>query len=108
MVLNSPHNPTGKVFSANEMEAIADVVRRHPNLHVISDEVRTPQTRAAARHGTPSPFRWCRQVYKYTVYAGEGHLHFAALAGMFDRTVTLSSAGKTFSVTGWQVLHPAP
>merc|ERR1719440_1277218 len=79
LVLNSPHNPTGKVFSANEMEAIADVVRRHPNLHVISDE-----------------------VYKYTVYAGEGHLHFAALAGMFDRTVTLSSAGKTFSVTGWQ------
>ena len=79
LVLNSPHNPTGKTFSADEMEAIAALVRRHPNLRVISDE-----------------------VYKYTVYAGEPHTHFAALPGMFDRTVTLSSAGKTFSITGWQ------
>ena len=55
-------------------------MRSHPNLLVISDE-----------------------VYKYTVH-GEGarHEHFAALPGMFDRTVTLSSAGKTFSITGWQ------
>merc|ERR1719484_289859 len=62
------------------MEAIADVVRRHPQLHVISDE-----------------------VYKYTVYAeGVKHFHFASLPGMFERTVTVSSAGKTFSITGWQ------
>ena len=60
------------------MAQIAEVVRRHPRLLVISDE-----------------------VYKYTVYAGEPHQHFAALPGMFDRTVTVSSAGKTFSITGW-------
>jgi len=87
LVLNSPHNPTGKVFMAKEMEAIAAVVRRHPKLVVLSDE-----------------------VYKYTVYnpseAGDsviGHTHFARLPGMWDRTLTISSCGKMFSVTGWQV-----
>jgi len=79
LVLNSPHNPTGKTFSAAEMAQVAEVVRRHPRLLVISDE-----------------------VYKYTVYSGEPHQHFAALPGMFDRTLTVSSAGKTFSITGWQ------
>lgn len=79
LILNSPHNPTGKVFTADEMAAIAEIVRRHPNLLVISDE-----------------------VYKYIVHSGGEHAHFAALPGMFDRTVTLSSAGKTFSITGWQ------
>ena len=80
LVVNSPHNPTGKVFSADEMAQIADVVRRHPKMLVISDE-----------------------VYKYTVYGDDAnHQHFAALPGMYERTVTLSSAGKTFSVTGWQ------
>jgi len=79
LVLNSPHNPTGKTFNDDEMQAIAAIVRKHPNLLVISDE-----------------------VYKYTVYGDEPHVHFAALDGMFDRTVTLSSAGKTFSITGWQ------
>lgn len=42
------------------------------------------------------------EVYKYTVYSGEPHIHFASLPDMFSRTVTLSSAGKTFSITGWQ------
>ena len=79
LVLNSPHNPTGKAFTSGEMEAIADVVRRHPQLLVISDE-----------------------VYKYIVHSGEPHVHFASFPGMFERTVTLSSAGKTFSITGWQ------
>jgi len=79
LVLNSPHNPTGKTFSAAEMAQVAEVVRRHPRLLVISDE-----------------------VYKYTVYSGEPHQHFAALPGMFERTLTVSSAGKTFSITGWQ------
>jgi len=79
LVLNSPHNPTGKTFSTAEMEEIAAFVRRHPDLLVISDE-----------------------VYKYIVHSGEPHVHFASLPGMFDRTVTLSSAGKTFSITGWQ------
>jgi kynurenine--oxoglutarate transaminase/cysteine-S-conjugate beta-lyase/glutamine--phenylpyruvate transaminase len=74
LILNSPHNPTGTVFSRAEMEAVAAVVRMHPNLYVVSDE-----------------------VYKFTVFAEEAqHFHFASLPGMFDRTVTVSSAGKTF------------
>ena len=83
IVLNSPHNPTGKVFSMADMERLAELVRRWPQVTVVSDE-----------------------VYKYTVHgegAVDGHCHFASLPGMFDRTLTLSSAGKTFSVTGWQV-----
>ena len=88
LLLNSPHNPTGKVFSLEELKAIAEVVEKYPNLVVVSDE-----------------------VYKFSIYdaaeAGDstarGHYHFARLPGMWDRTVTLSSAGKTFSATGWQI-----
>ncbi|EKX31760.1 hypothetical protein GUITHDRAFT_159025 [Guillardia theta CCMP2712] len=79
IVLNSPHNPTGKVFSLAEMEALAEIVRKHERIVVISDE-----------------------VYKDTL-GSAGHVHFARLPGMWDRTLTISSAGKTFSVTGWQV-----
>jgi len=62
------------------MAGVAAIVAKHPNLLVISDE-----------------------VYKYTVWNLDAkHVHFAALPGMFERTVTLSSAGKTFSITGWQ------
>jgi len=91
IILNSPHNPSGKVFTRKEMEAMAQIVRENPRLDVISDE-----------------------VYKYIVHTPtsvegsetlgtEGHVHFAKLPGMWDRTITVSSAGKTFSVTGWQV-----
>ena len=94
IILNSPHNPTGKLFSRSEMETIVKAVERAgPNCVVLSDE-----------------------VYKYIVHApppeeelgGEsalckGHIHFASLPGMWDRTITISSAGKTFSATGWQV-----
>jgi len=91
IILNSPHNPSGKVFTRKEMEAFAQLVRENPRIDVISDE-----------------------VYKYIVHTPtsvegsetlgtEGHVHFAKLPGMWDRTITVSSAGKTFSVTGWQV-----
>lgn len=93
IILNSPHNPSGKVFNRKEMEAMAQIVRDNPRLDVISDE-----------------------VYKYIVHTPtsvekpgsetlgtEGHVHFAKLPDMWDRTITVSSAGKTFSVTGWQV-----
>ena len=88
LILNSPHNPTGKVFTLQELEAIAQVVRDNPQIIVLSDE-----------------------VYKFSVYSAlgkgdssaEGHYHFARIKDMFDRTITLSSCGKTFSVTGWQV-----
>lgn len=71
LILNSPHNPTGKVFSRAEMLELAAIVRRHPDLIVLSDE-----------------------VYKYTVHSdGATHIHFASLEGMYERTVTISSAG---------------
>ena len=78
LVLNSPHNPTGKVFSAAELEAIAAVAVAH-DLIVVTDE-----------------------VYEHIVFSGR-HVPIASLPGMRERTVTISSAGKTFSFTGWKI-----
>jgi aspartate/methionine/tyrosine aminotransferase len=90
LFLNTPHNPTGKVFSRDELQGIADVVSRYPNLIVVSDE-----------------------VYEFSVFDGAVHERFATLSGgssgregmadMFDRTLSLFSAGKTFSCTGWRI-----
>jgi len=80
LVLNNPHNPTGKMLSLEELQAIAAIVSRHPRLMVLSDE-----------------------VYDHMTYDGIQHLRFANLEGMWERTITISSAGKTFSVTGWKV-----
>lgn len=78
LVLNSPHNPTGKVFARTELEEIASVCREH-DLLAVTDE-----------------------VYERLVFDGE-HVPLATLPGMAERTLTISSAGKTFSVTGWKV-----
>src|SRR6266540_2157730 len=78
LVLNSPHNPTGKVFSADELRAIAAVAVEH-DLVVVTDE-----------------------VYEHIVFDGT-HIPMATLPGMAERTLTISSAGKTFSFTGWKV-----
>jgi aspartate/methionine/tyrosine aminotransferase len=78
IVLNTPHNPSGRVFTASELEAVADLCRRH-QLMAITDE-----------------------VYEHMLYSGE-HVSLASLPGMWERTVTLSSLGKTFSLTGWKV-----
>ena len=78
ILLNTPHNPTGKVFSRQELEHVAQLAQEH-DLLVISDE-----------------------VYEHLVFDGE-HLSIAALPGMRERTVVISSAGKTFSFTGWKV-----
>ncbi|SPR00831.1 Aminotransferase class I/classII domain-containing protein [Plasmodiophora brassicae] len=80
IVVNNPHNPTGKVFRRAELDRIADVVRCRPRIVVVVDE-----------------------VYEHLVYDGCEHVRFASLPGMWDRTLTLSSAGKTFSVTGWKI-----
>jgi N-succinyldiaminopimelate aminotransferase len=79
LLLNSPHNPTGTVLTRAELEAVAEVAREH-DLVVVTDE-----------------------VYEHLVYDDHEHVPLATLPGMFDRTVTLSSAGKTFSFTGWKV-----
>jgi N-succinyldiaminopimelate aminotransferase len=78
ILLNSPHNPTGKVFSRAELELIAGLAREH-DLLVVTDE-----------------------VYEHLVFDGE-HVPMATLPGMRERTVTISSAGKTFSATGWKI-----
>ncbi|MDT0266950.1 aminotransferase class I/II-fold pyridoxal phosphate-dependent enzyme [Streptomyces sp. DSM 44915] len=79
LLLNSPHNPTGKVFMPDELAAIAELCVAH-GLTVVTDE-----------------------VYEHLVYDGARHLPIATLPGMRERTLTISSAGKTFSVTGWKV-----
>ena len=78
LLLNSPHNPTGKVFARNELEVIAAVCRDH-DLIAVTDE-----------------------VYEHMVYDGV-HTPLATLPGMRDRTITISSGGKTFAFTGWKV-----
>lgn len=82
LVLNSPHNPTGKVFSRTEYEQIAELLdRKAPSCVVISDE-----------------------VYEHMVYAPHKHVPFASISeSAFCRTLSVYSAGKTFSVTGWKV-----
>ena len=77
LLLNSPHNPTGKVLSRAELELIAAACVEH-DLIAITDE-----------------------VYEHLVYDGE-HVPLATLPGMAERTLTISSLGKTFSVTGWK------
>ena len=79
-LLNTPHNPTGKVFSRSELSAMCAVLHRFPAVVTLSDE-----------------------VYEHMVYAPNEHISIASLPGMWDRTVTVSSAGKTFSVTGWKI-----
>jgi kynurenine--oxoglutarate transaminase/cysteine-S-conjugate beta-lyase/glutamine--phenylpyruvate transaminase len=91
LILNSPHNPTGKVFTEQEMKSIATVVRENPGLVVVSDEVYKYVIHSETAAGGAEPL------------GNVGHVHFAKLEGMYDRTLTISSAGKTFSVTGWQV-----
>ncbi|MGI8847776.1 MAG: pyridoxal phosphate-dependent aminotransferase [Candidatus Dormibacteria bacterium] len=78
LLLNSPHNPTGKVFSSSELQTIADVACEY-DLLVVTDE-----------------------VYEHLVFDGE-HRSLASLPDMRERTVVISSAGKTFSVTGWKI-----
>ncbi|HEY5087929.1 MAG TPA: aminotransferase class I/II-fold pyridoxal phosphate-dependent enzyme [Gemmatimonadaceae bacterium] len=78
LVLNTPHNPTGKVFSRAETSAIAELAQRH-NFLVFTDE-----------------------IYEHLVYAGHHH-PIATWPGMRDRTVTISGLSKTFSCTGWRL-----
>jgi N-succinyldiaminopimelate aminotransferase len=78
LLLNTPHNPTGKVFTRAELEDVAAVAREH-DLVVVSDE-----------------------VYEHLVFDGGRHHPLATLPGMARRTLTVSSVGKTFSLTGWK------
>jgi aminotransferase len=86
IVVNTPNNPTGRVFSRAELEAISELCLRH-DAYAVTDE-----------------------IYEHIRYEGE-HVPMATLSGMRDRTITVSGASKTFAVTGWRVgtivAHPA-
>jgi N-succinyldiaminopimelate aminotransferase len=79
VLLNSPHNPTGTVLTRDELQAVADLAIEH-DLVVITDE-----------------------VYEHLVFDAHEHIPLATLPGMFERTLSLSSAGKSYSFTGWKV-----
>jgi len=79
VIVNTPHNPTGKVYSRAELTMIADLCQLH-DVIAITDE-----------------------VYEHILYDGATHTRLATLPGMADRTLTISSLGKTFSVTGWKI-----
>ncbi|HET6626725.1 MAG TPA: pyridoxal phosphate-dependent aminotransferase [Nocardioidaceae bacterium] len=79
MLINSPHNPTGTVLTRDELQAIAAVATEH-DLVVITDE-----------------------VYEHLVFDDREHIPLCTLPGMWDRTLSISSAGKTFSFTGWKI-----
>jgi aspartate aminotransferase len=79
IIFSSPCNPTGSVFTREELESIAAVVRKHPNLLVISDE-----------------------IYEHINFTGD-QTSFASLPGMFDHTITVNGFAKGFAMTGWRV-----
>src|SRR2546425_587430 len=79
IILNTPNNPTGKVFAREELEAIAALCRKWDAV-AISDE-----------------------IYEHIIYDGHRHVPIATIEGMADRTVTINSLSKTYSVTGWRV-----
>ncbi|KAF1749081.1 hypothetical protein GCK72_025548 [Caenorhabditis remanei] len=79
LVINNPHNPTGKLFTRQELEKLAEIAKTH-NLIVIADE-----------------------VYEFHVWDKNDMVRFASLPGMYEHTISIGSAGKAFSVTGWKL-----
>jgi aminotransferase len=79
IIVNSPGNPSGKVFSRRELESIAAIAQQH-DLFVFTDE-----------------------IYEYFLYDGHTHVSLATLPGMADRTITIGGYSKTFSITGWRI-----
>ena len=79
IILNTPNNPTGKVFTRDELEAVAALCRKWDAM-AISDE-----------------------IYEHIIYDGQQHIPIATIPGMADRTITINGLSKTYSVTGWRV-----
>ncbi|MCP9455265.1 MAG: aminotransferase class I/II-fold pyridoxal phosphate-dependent enzyme [Nitrospira sp.] len=79
VVVNSPGNPSGKVWTRDELERVATIAKKY-DLFVLSDE-----------------------IYEYFLYDGRSHLSIASLSGMAERTITIGGYSKTFSVTGWRI-----
>ncbi|KAM0946300.1 putative transaminase [Dioscorea sansibarensis] len=80
LILCSPSNPTGSVYPKELLEQIADIVRKHPRLLVLSDE-----------------------IYEHIIYQPAKHTSFASLPGMWERTLTVNGFSKAFAMTGWRL-----
>lgn len=79
IILNNPHNPSGKVWKREELQMVADLAEKN-DLYILSDE-----------------------VYEFLIFDEAKHIPTATLAGMKERVITVSSAGKTFGLTGWKI-----
>ncbi len=80
LILNNAHNPTGKLFTDEELHIISGMVKQYPNLVVLSDD-----------------------VYEYLVFDGKQTILFASIDDNWNRTISVFSGGKLFSATGWKV-----
>lgn len=76
---SSPCNPSGSVYSEEELKGLADVLKKHPNIFVVSDE-----------------------IYEHINFRG-GHVSIAGIDGMYDRTITVNGVSKAFAMTGWRI-----
>ncbi|MBO0342871.1 MAG: pyridoxal phosphate-dependent aminotransferase [Bacteroidota bacterium] len=76
---SSPCNPSGSVYSKEELEGLAEVLKKHPDIYVVSDE-----------------------IYEHINFAG-GHVSIAGIDGMYDRTITVNGVSKAFAMTGWRI-----
>lgn len=79
MLFSSPNNPSGSLYTAEELQGFAEVLKDHPDIIVVSDE-----------------------IYEHINYTGQ-HASMAAIPGMYDRTVTINGVSKAFAMTGWRV-----
>ena len=79
IIINSPNNPSGSIYNENELHEIASVIKKYPNVFVLSDE-----------------------IYEHINY-GTKHVSFASIEGMYDRTVTVNGIAKAFAMTGWRI-----
>ena len=79
IIINSPNNPSGSIFNFEELNKIASVLRKYPEIFVLSDE-----------------------IYEHINY-GVKHVSFASIAGMYERTITINGIAKAFAMTGWRI-----
>ena len=79
IIINSPNNPSGSIYNMKELNEIASVVKKYPNVFVLSDE-----------------------IYEHINYGTE-HVSFASIEGMYDRTITVNGIAKAFAMTGWRI-----
>ena len=79
IIINSPNNPSGSIYNEKELHEIASVIKKYPNVFVLSDE-----------------------IYEHINY-GTKHVSFASIEGMYDRTVTVNGIAKAFAMTGWRI-----